>query len=345
MLDAVKALTRTTLTGSATALLWTLAFPASAGTLDTVKQRGAVQCGVSEGLYGFSEQNSQGEWSGFDVDFCRAVAGAIFDDPSKVTFVPLSASQRFDALRTGRVDLLSRNSTWTLEREAGLDLAFAGITFHDGQGFMIMRDLNVTSALELNGVRVCVEQGTTSQLNVADFFRANSVAYEERAFPSSADALSAFQAGACNVLTRDQSALYAERLKLQRPAEAIILPDIISKEPLGPVTRADDFRWFTLVKWVNFALVNAEELGISSENAASAAHSRKPDVRRFAGAESGLGKLLGLEDTWALGAVNAVGNYSEIYERNLGVKSRLGIPRGLNQLWSMGGVLYAPPIR
>jgi general L-amino acid transport system substrate-binding protein len=345
MLDPVKALTRTALAGIATTLVGMLVLPAHAGTLETVKQRGTVQCGVSEGLYGFSEQNGQGEWSGFDVDFCRAVAGAIFDDRSKVTFVPLSASERFDALRTGRVDLLSRNSTWTLEREAGLDLAFAGITFHDGQGFMVMRDLNVTSALELNGVRVCVEQGTTSQLNVADFFRANSVAYEERAFPNSADALSAFQSGACNVLTRDQSALYAERLKLQRPGDAIILPDIISKEPLGPVTRADDFRWFTLVKWVNFALVNAEELGISSENAAEAARSRKPDVRRFAGAEGGFGKLLGLDDTWALRAINAVGNYSEIYERNLGVQSRLGIPRGLNQLWSMGGVLYAPPIR
>jgi general L-amino acid transport system substrate-binding protein len=285
----------------------------------------------------------QGEWSGFDVDFCRAVAGAIFNDRSRATFVPLSASQRFDALRAGRVDLLSRNSTWTLEREAGLDLAFAGISFHDGQGFMVMRDLNVTSALELNGVRVCVEQGTTSQLNVADFFRANSVTYEERAFPSSADALSAFQFGACNVLTRDQSALYAERLKLQRPTDAIILPDVISKEPLGPVTRSDDFRWFTLVKWVNFALVNAEELGVSSANVVEAAGSNKPDVRRFAGAEGGFGKLLGLDDTWALRAVSAAGNYSEIYERNLGVQSRLGIPRGLNQLWNMGA--YSMPRR
>lgn len=345
MLAAVKALTRTAFAGIARALLCVLSLPAFAGTLDTVKQRGVVQCGVSEGLYGFSEQNGQGEWSGFDVDFCRAVAGAIFNDRSKVMFVPLAASERFDALRTGRIDLLSRNSTWTLEREAGLGLAFAGITYHDGQGFMVMRDLNVTSALELDGVKVCVERGTTSQLNVADFFRANSVTYEERAFSSGAEALSAFQSKECNVLTRDQSALYAERLKLQRSVDAIILPDIISKEPLGPVTRADDFHWFNIVKWVNFALVNAEELGISSENAAETATSRKPDVRRFAGAEGGFGKLLGLEDTWALRAVTAVGNYSEMYERNLGVKSRLGIPRGLNQLWNMGGVLYAPPLR
>jgi general L-amino acid transport system substrate-binding protein len=317
----------------------------SAGTLEDIKQRGVVRCGVSEGLFGFSEKSSQGEWSGFDVDFCRAVAGGIFDDPSKADFVPLSASERFDALRAGRVDLLSRNSTWTLEREAGLGLAFAGITYHDGQGFMIARDLNVASALELDSAKVCVETGTTSQLNLGDFFRANSMSFEEHAFPSSSDALSAFQSGQCNVLTRDQSALYAERLKLTRPADAVILPDVISKEPLGPVTRADDFAWFNIVKWVNFALVNAEELGISSTNAADAVTSRKPDVRRFVGAEGGLGKMLGLDDAWALRAVRAAGNYSEMYERNLGVKSRLGIPRGLNQLWNMGGVLYAPPLR
>ena len=345
MLNAAKAHARFAVAGLAAALLCGSAVAAAAGTLETVRQRGAVQCGVSEGLFGFSEQNSRGEWSGFDVDFCRAVAGAIFDDPTKVTFVPLSASERFNALRSGRIDLLSRNSTWTLEREAGLGLAFAGITYHDGQGFMTMRDSRATSALELDGAKVCVETGTTTQLNLGDFFRANSMTYEERAFPNSADALAAFQSGQCNVLTRDQSALYAERLKLPRSEEAVILPDVISKEPLGPVTRADDFAWFNVVKWVNFALVNAEELGISSANVAEATGSRKPDVRRFVGAEGGLGKMLGLEDDWALRAVRAAGNYSEIYERNLGVKSRLGIPRGLNQLWSMGGVLYAPPLR
>ncbi|MBB3018749.1 general L-amino acid transport system substrate-binding protein [Microvirga lupini] len=321
------------------------AAPGAAGTLESVKQRGVLQCGVSEGLFGFSERDAKGGWSGFDVDFCRSVAGAIFDDGSKVAFVPLSASERFEALRAGRVDLLSRTSTWTLEREAGLGLAFAGITYHDGQGFMVMRDLNVSSALELDRATVCVESGTTSQLNLADFFRANSMTYEERKFPSAAESLAAFQAGQCKVLTRDQSALYAERLKLPQPAAAAILPDVISKEPLGPVTRADDFAWFTLVKWVNFALVNAEELGISSRNVAEATASHKPDVRRFAGQERGLGRMLGLEDAWALRAVRAAGNYAEIYERNLGVESRLGIPRGLNQLWNMGGVLYAPPIR
>ena len=321
------------------------ALPASAGTLDTVRQRGVLQCGVSEGLFGFSEHNDRGEWSGFDVDFCRAVAGAIFDDRAKVTFVPLSAANRFDALRDGRVDLLSRNSTWTLEREAGLGLAFAGIMYHDGQGFMVTRALNATSALELDRAKVCVESGTTSQLNLADFFRANSISFEEHAFPSAAEALAAFKSGVCNVLTRDQSALYAERLKLSRPGDVVILPDVISKEPLGPVTRADDFAWFNVVRWVNFALVNAEELGISSENADEAMSSGKPDIRRFVGVEGGLGKMLGLDGSWALQAVRAAGNYAEIYERNVGVKSRLGIPRGLNELWSMGGVLYAPALR
>lgn len=318
---------------------------AGAGTLDTVKQRGTLQCGVSEGLFGFSEKDAQGKWSGFDVDFCRAVAGAIFDDPAKVTFVPLSASERFNALRAGSVDLLSRNSTWTLEREVGLGLAFAGVTYHDGQGFLVMRAMNVTSALELDGAKVCVEAGTTTQANLADFFRANAMKHEERVHPNSASALAAFQAGDCNVLTRDQSALYAERLKLAKPGDAVILPDVISKEPLGPVTRADDFPWFNIVKWVNFALVNGEELGVTSKNAAEALASTKPDVRRFVGAEGGFGKMMGLDSDWALRAVRASGNYSEIYERNLGVSSRLGIPRGLNQLWSMGGVLYAPPLR
>lgn len=345
MLNAARAYTRCVIASIYAALLCTVAMPAAAGTLETVKQRGVLQCGVSEGLFGFSERDERGEWSGFDVDFCRAVAGAIFDDRTKVAFVPLSASERFDALRAGRVDLLSRNSTWTLEREAGLGLAFAGITYHDGQGFMVMRDLNATSALELDRAKVCVESGTTSQSNLGDFFRANSMTFEEHAFPSAAEALKAFETGQCTVLTRDQSALYAERLKLPQPSNAVILPDIISKEPLGPVTRADDFAWFTLVKWVNFALVNAEELGISSRNVDEATASAKPEVRRFAGVEGGFGRMLGLEDSWALHVVRAAGNYAEIYGRNLGVGSRLGIPRGLNQLWSMGGILYAPPLR
>ena len=338
-------LVRRLATAAACMLPLALAQPVSAATLEKVKQRGTLECGVSEGLYGFSEKDAQGRWSGFDVDFCRAVAAAVLGDPGKVNFTPLSAGQRFDALREGKVDLLSRNSTWTLGREAELGLAFAGITYHDGQGFMALRSLGAEDALALDKAKVCVEAGTTTQLNLADYFRANSMTYEEKAYPNAAEALAAFQSGQCNVLTRDQSALYAERLKLAKPGDAVIMPDVISKEPLGPVTRNDDFAWFTVVKWVNFALINAEELGISSENAEQALKSTKPDVRRFVGAEGGFGKALGLEGDWAIKAVRAGGNYSEIYERNLGVNSRLGIPRGMNQLWNMGGVLYAPPLR
>ncbi|MBN9438415.1 amino acid ABC transporter substrate-binding protein [Bosea sp. (in: a-proteobacteria)] len=322
-----------------------VALPAAAGTLDKVKQRGTLECGVSEGLRGFSEKDAQGRWAGFDVDFCRAVAAAVLGDAGKVNFTPLSAGERFEALKQGKVDLLSRNSTWTLGREAGLGLAFAGITYHDGQGFLVARSLGVDGALSLDKAKVCVEAGTTTQLNLGDFFRANSMSFEEKAFPSAAEALAAFQSGQCNVLTRDQSALYAERLKLPKPGDAVILPDVISKEPLGPVTRSDDFPWFNIVKWVNFALVNAEELGVSAANADEAVASTKPDVRRLTGAEGGFGKSLGLDEAWAIRAVKATGNYSEIYERNLGVNSPLGIPRGLNQLWNMGGVLYAPPMR
>jgi general L-amino acid transport system substrate-binding protein len=327
------------------ALVGFLAMPARAGTLETVKQRGTLACGVSEGLSGFSDKDAQGNWSGFDVDFCRAVAAAVLGDAQKVSFSPLSAGQRFDALKSGKVDLLSRNSTWTLGREAELGLAFAGITYHDGQGFLAKRSLGVDGALALDKAKICVESGTTTQLNLADFFRANSMTYEEMAFPSAAEAFAGFQSGACDVLTRDQSALYAERLNLAKPAEAMVLPDVISKEPLGPVVRNDDFAWFTAVKWVNFALINAEELGVSSADVDAALKSLKPDVRRFTGAEGGFGKALGLDADWAIRAVKATGSYAEIYERNLGTNSKLGIPRGLNQLWNMGGVLYAPPLR
>lgn len=322
-----------------------VAEPTLAGTLDTVKERGTLNCGVSEGLSGFSDQNAEGRWVGFDVDFCRAVAAAVLGDPEKVAFTPLSASARFEALKEGKVDLLSRNSTWTLGREAELGLVFAGITFHDGQGFLARRSLGVEGALELDKAKICVETGTTTQLNLADFFRANSITYEEKAFPSAAEAFAAFESGECDVLTRDQSALYGERLRLSRPNEAVVLPDVISKEPLGPVVRRDDVAWFTIVKWVNFALINAEELGITAADIDEALQSQKPDVRRFTGAEGNFGKALGLEADWAVRAVKAVGNYAEVYERNLGVGSPLAIPRGLNQLWNFGGILYVPAIR
>lgn len=321
------------------------AVAASAQTLAAVKARGTLNCGVSQGLAGFSDRNAQGAWAGFDVDFCKAVAAAVLGDPAKVTYVPLSATERFEALRGGRIDVLSRNSTWTLEREVALGLMFAGITFHDGQGFMVLRRPNITSALELDGVTVCVQAGTTSADNVADYFRANSMKLQLVTLPTAAEVVQALDGGRCDAMTTDQSGLYAERLKLARPGEAVILPDVISKEPLGPVTRADDLQWFNIVKWVNFALVNAEELGISTATADEAARSAKPDVRRFVGAEGDLGVKLGLDAAFAIRAVRAVGNYAEVYERNVGARSRLGIPRGLNQLWSMGGILYAPPMR
>jgi general L-amino acid transport system substrate-binding protein len=318
---------------------------ASAGTLEQVRQRGMLNCGVSTGLYGFSEHDANGVWKGFDVDFCRAVAAAVFNDPAKVAFTALSATERFEMLKQGRIDILSRNSTWTLDREVGLGLLFAGVNFYDGQGFMVRRNRNVASALELDKARVCVQAGTSGQGAVVDFFRANSMMIEEKIFPDAATTLKAFEASECDAMTTDSSGLFAERLKLAKPSEAIVLPDIISKEPLGPVVRADDVVWFNIVKWINFALINAEELGISSANAGDATKSAKPDVRRFAGVEGDLGKKLGLDSDWALRAVKAVGNYAEIYERNVGTGSRLGIPRGLNQLWSQGGILYAPPIR
>lgn len=321
------------------------AWSAQASTLDEVRKRGSVNCGVSQGLTGFSERDAKGVWSGFDVDYCKAVAAAVLGDPSKVNFVPLSAGERFEALRSSKIDLLSRNSTWTLEREATLGLLFAGIVYHDGQGFMVLRRPQVISALELDGVSVCVQSGTTSQANLGDFMRANSMTYKELVFATLPEAIKALEGGQCDVFTADQSALFAERVKLSNPSGAVILPDVISKEPLGPVARADDVKWFNILRWVNYALINAEELGISTSTIAEAAASQKPAVRRFVGAQGNLGQALGLDNAWALRAVQAVGNYAEMFERNIGSRSKLGIPRGLNQLWSTGGILYAPPLQ
>ena len=328
-----------------TAFLGLAAARGDAATLDTVKQRGSLTCGVSQGLPGFSDRDAQGNWTGFDVDFCRAVAAAIFDDPKKVTFVPLSATERFDALREGKIDVLSRNSTWTLDREAGSGMLFATVTYYDGQGFMLAPRLKATSALELDKASICVQKGTTTELNLADFFHANSMTYRELAFDTLAEAIKSFEDGQCDVFTADQSALYAERVTLAKPQGVEVLPDVISKEPLGPVVRSDDIAWFNIVKWVGFALVDAEELGIGTDTIADALASSKPDARRFSGAEGDFGKRLGLDNGWAIRAVRAVGDYGEMFERNIGAHSRLGVPRGLNQLWSQGGILYAPPMR
>ncbi len=318
---------------------------ANAGTLDTVKQRGNLICGVSQGLLGFSAKDDAGKWSGFDVDFCRAVATAVFNDPEKVTYVPLSAAERFDALKDGKVDLLSRNSTWTMSRETDLPLAFAGVTYYDGQGFMVKRDSGKVSALELDGSTVCVQSGTTSEQNFVDYFDTNTMKFTKVAADSPEQSLENYKSGKCNVITTDVSQLYSERATLSDSGDHLILPDVISKEPLGPVVRQDDAKWRALVTWVHNAMLNAEELGVSSERVDEAKASKKPDVMRLVGTDGGFGEKLGLTNDWAINIVKTVGNYGESYERNLGVGSKLGIPRGMNQLWSLGGIQYAPPIR
>ena len=309
-----------------------------------MKARGTLVCGVSQGIAGFSSEEG-GAWFGFDVDFCRAVAAAIFADPQKVQFVPLSTSERFEALTSKKVDLLSRNSTWTLGREAELGISFAAVTYYDGQGFLVPRARGVTTALELDGSKVCAQTGTTSEANAADFFQTNNMKFEPVATASPTESLEAYSSGKCDVITSDVSQLYSERLKLKDQAEQIILPDVISKEPLGPAVRLDDPNWRLLVQWVHFAMLDAEELGVNSGNIGEAAASKKPEVMRLVGNEGAFGEDLGLSKDWAANIVGMVGNYGEVYERNLGTSSRLGIPRGLNQLWNMGGVQYAPPIR
>jgi general L-amino acid transport system substrate-binding protein len=323
-----------------------VAAPADAQqTLKTVKDRGTLNCGVSEGLYGFSSRDEKGAWTGFDVDFCRALAAAIFNDPNKVNFVPLDASARFRALQEGKIDVLSRNSTWTMSRETELGLVFAGVTYYDGQGFLVPRSLNKDSALDLDGTKVCVQVGTTTELNLADHFRANRMKYETVSAQSVEEATKAYDSGRCNVFTADVSSLYAIRLRLSKPDEHIILPDVISKEPLGPAVRQGDPQWLNIVKWTHFALINAEELGVNSQNISDALKSEKPDVRRLVGNDGAYGEQIGLTKDWAVRIVRHVGNYSEIFERNVGVGSKLGVPRGINQLWNVGGIQYAPPIR
>lgn len=318
---------------------------AQAGTLADVKARGTLKCGVSQGLAGFSAKDDKGQWSGFDVDFCKAVAAAIFDDASKVEYVPLSAEARFPALQKGEVDLLSRNSTWTMQREADLGLLFAAVSYYDGQGFMVPAAKNVMGALELGGSKVCTQAGTTSALNAQDYFKQNKMELELIQLPTVDEVVKAYADGKCDVLTTDVSQLYALRLKLPKPADYVVLPDVISKEPLGPVVRQGDDNWLNIVKWSFYALVNAEELGISTATLDQAAQSAKPDVQRFVGSDGAYGEKLGLTKDWAMRIVKSVGNYGEVFERNVGAQSPLGIPRGINQLWSTGGIQYAPPIR
>src|SRR5271166_3206454 len=327
-----------------------LAFGAAAAgveaqTLKTVQDRGTLVCGVSQGIAGFSIKDDKGEWSGFDVDFCRALAAAIFNDPSKVEYVPLTASERFDALKDKKIDVLSRNSTWTMGREGDYGILFAGVTYYDGQAFMVPKSRNLTGALELDGSKVCIQNGTTTEPNAMDFFETNHINAEIVHGETVADVVADYLSGKCNTLTTDESQLFALRSQFPKPGDHMILPDVISKEPLGPVVRQDDMQWFNIVKWVNFALLNAEELGVGSKTIDDALKSQKPAVKRLVGTEGDFGKPLGLSNAWAANAIRAIGNYGEVFDRNVGVHTKLAIPRGLNELWDNGGIQYAPPIR
>ncbi|MGO4339073.1 amino acid ABC transporter substrate-binding protein [Labrys sp. KB_33_2] len=317
---------------------------AGAGTLDTVKQRGQLICGAHQGLAGFSIPNEQGKWAGFDVDYCRALAAAVLGDADKTKFVPLSAKDRFTALQSSEIDVLPRNTTWTLTRETG-GFLFAATNYYDGQGFMVKKSLGVKSTRELDGATVCVQQGTSHELNLSDYFRSIGKPYQILTLATIGEAQNAYESGRCDTFTTDASGLYGVRLALKNPDEHVVLPEIISKEPLGIAVRQGDDQWFNVVKWTYFALVQAEESGVTQANADEMLKSDKPDIKRLLGGEGDFGKQLGLDNQWAYRIVKQVGNYGEIFDRNLGSKSPLKIERGLNALWTNKGLQYAPPIR
>jgi general L-amino acid transport system substrate-binding protein len=314
-------------------------------TLKAVKDRGQLICGANGTLAGFGMPDAQGNWVGFDVDFCRAIAAAIFDDPTKVKFVPLTAKDRFTALQSGEIDVLSRNTTWTLSRDTSLGLDFVAVTYYDGQGFMVRKALKVNSALELNGAAVCVQQGTTSELNLADYFRANHMQLKTVTFATGDEARKAYESGRCDAYTTDSSGLYGERQKLAVPGDHIVLPEILSKEPLTPAVRHGDSQWTDIVRWTHFAMVDAEELGVTKANVDEKLKSDDPETRRMLGAEGQYGEALGLTNDWVYRIVKHVGNYGEVFERNIGQGSPLKIVRGLNALWTKGGLQYGPPFR
>jgi general L-amino acid transport system substrate-binding protein len=314
-------------------------------TLDTVKARGTLSCGVNVGLAGFGQPDDKGQWTGLDVEFCQVLAAAVLGDAKKVSYKPLTAKERFTALQSGEVDVLIRNTTWTLSRDTTLGLSFTGVNYYDGQGFMAKKALGVKSAKELNGAAVCVQTGTTTELNLADYFRTNKMTYKPVVFEKADELVTAYDAGRCDVFTTDQSGLYSERLKMRAPDDNIVLPEIISKEPLGPAVRQGDSQWFTIVRWVFNATLVAEELQLTKANVDEGLKSENPDIKRLLGKEGDFGKALGLDNDWAYKIIKQVGNYGESFERNVGSGSRLKIERGLNKLWSEGGLQYAPPIR
>jgi general L-amino acid transport system substrate-binding protein len=341
-------MTKQLLTGVLGAAIVALGAAASqAGTLDDVKAKGFVQCGVNANLAGFGSQDANGNFTGFDVDYCKGIAAAVFGDATKVKFTALSAKDRFPALQSGEIDVLARNTTWTASRDSQLGFDFRAVNYYDGQGFMVRKDIGVKSALELSGAAVCVQSGTTTELNLADYFRANKLEYKPVVFEKQEEVDAAYNAGRCDVYTTDQSGLYSIRLSLANPADHVILPEIISKEPLGPAVRQNDSKWFDVVSYVHYAMVTAEEFGITTANLDEMTKSTNPDIKRFLGEEKDqtIGKDLGLDEKWAYNVVKAVGNYGESFERNIGQGSNLKIARGLNALWSKGGLQYAPPIR
>ncbi|MDB4837586.1 amino acid ABC transporter substrate-binding protein [Marinomonas sp.] len=331
---------------STAAIAASISAAASAATLDDVKAKGFIQCGVSEGVPGFSNVDTSGNWLGIDVDACRATAAAVFGDAQKVKFTPLSSKERFIALQSGEIDVLSRNTTWTYTRDASLGLDFTAVNFYDGEGFMVRKDLGVESAIDLDGVTVCTEQGTTTELNMADFFRKHKLSYIPVIIEKNDQVVAAYDTGRCDVFMTDKSGLAANRTKLADPSAHVILPETISKEPLGPVVRHGDNQWKDIVTWAMFAQVNAEEMGITSNNVATIKNeTTDPGVARLLGKEGDMGSQLGLSSDWAYNIISQVGNYGEMFERNVGLSTPVGLPRGLNGLWTEGGIMYAPPVR
>ena len=315
-------------------------------TLDAVKSQGFVRCGVNESLPGFAHPDDKGNWSGFDVDFCRAVAATVLHDPNKVKFIPSSAKERFTLLQSGEADLLSRNTTWTFARDSALGFDFAAITFYDGQGFMVPKKLKVKSVKDLGGASICLLTGTTTELNLADYFRTHGMPYSPVVFEGPDEAVAAYGSGRCDAFTTDRSGLAAQRVRLPNPEEHVVLPEVISKEPLGPLVRHGDNQWEDIVRWTIYAMILAEEKGLSSKNIDQVKKTtRDPEVKRLLGLEGDLGKKLGLDNDWAYQVIKHMGNYGEVYERNVGPNTALKLDRGLNAQWTQGGLLYAPPFR
>lgn len=318
---------------------------AIASTLETVQSRDSVRCGVNAAQPGFSSLDDNDQYRGLDTDVCRAIAAAALGDASKVDFVPLDSVERFTALQSGEVDVLSRTTTWTSHRDTTLGINFTGVSYYDGQAFMVASDLGIQSAKELDGAAVCTQSGTTSELNLSDYFRIHDMTYDAVVFDSPEQSIAGFEAGRCDVLSSDASQLYAQRMQLDNPDMAVVLPEIISKEPLGPAVRQGDDQWFNIVKWTLFAMLNAEELGVSQANVDEQHTSDNPDVMRLLGQDGDFGEAMGLEADWAYQIVKQVGNYADLYDRNVGTDSAFNIARGLNGLWNDGGIQYAPPIR